>query len=338
MNDEITILPDDMDGSDTVLPEDGSKLDKAAGPDLKVEEQGGATETIVALNPSEGPMRRATGPRTELGKHRPSLNATKHGVFSRVTVLKGESRAEYESLLKGLWEAFPPEGKLEEVLVEKLAMILWRHRRLIVAEGAEIRKNVEFLEWDQQNQQQEEAEETGNSSMPKYEGGLIRNIHNPHVLNRCLELLVELRESFSAKGFRPEDEGILEQIYGESDRDHLNENLYDGYLIWFHTAGASHVERYAHGYASPAECKQNVLERIDEEIRRLKQYQRTRAAIETERRKLEALRRSVPESPALDRLLRYEANLERAFDRTLSQLERLQRMRLGQPVLPPGQS
>ncbi len=29
------------------------------------------------------------------------------------------------------------------------------------------------------------------------------------------------------------------------------------------------------------------------------------------------------------------ASLERAFDHTLSQLERLQRMRLGQPVLPP---
>jgi hypothetical protein len=35
-----------------------------------------------------------------------------------------------------------------------------------------------------------------------------------------------------------------------------------------------------------------------------------------------------------DHLLRYEAALERNFDRTLTQLERLQRMHLGQPVLP----
>jgi len=33
-------------------------------------------------------------------------------------------------------------------------------------------------------------------------------------------------------------------------------------------------------------------------------------------------------------MLRFEATLERQFDRTLSQLERLQRMRLGQPALP----
>jgi hypothetical protein len=34
-------------------------------------------------------------------------------------------------------------------------------------------------------------------------------------------------------------------------------------------------------------------------------------------------------------LLRYGASLERSFDRTLNQLERAQRMRLGQPVPPP---
>lgn len=49
---------------------------------------------------------------------------------------------------------------------------------------------------------------------------------------------------------------------------------------------------------------------------------------------VEHLCRRVLDNPGLDRLLRYEASLERQFDRTLSQLERLQRMRLGQPVLP----
>ena len=43
----------------------------------------------------------------------------------------------------------------------------------------------------------------------------------------------------------------------------------------------------------------------------------------------------VLEQRKLDRLLRYSASLERDFDRTLVQLERLQRIRKGQPVLPP---
>ena len=38
--------------------------------------------------------------------------------------------------------------------------------------------------------------------------------------------------------------------------------------------------------------------------------------------------------PFNDRFQRYEASLDRSFDRTLSQLERLQRVRSGQPVLP----
>jgi hypothetical protein len=38
--------------------------------------------------------------------------------------------------------------------------------------------------------------------------------------------------------------------------------------------------------------------------------------------------------PSLELSLRYESSFERSFDRALSQLERLQRMRSGQPVLP----
>jgi hypothetical protein len=59
-----------------------------------------------------------------------------------------------------------------------------------------------------------------------------------------------------------------------------------------------------------------------------------RASVESEKMKSEVLAQRVPLTPQFDRLLRYEASLERAFDRTLAQLERLQRMRLGQPVLP----
>jgi flagellar biosynthesis/type III secretory pathway M-ring protein FliF/YscJ len=50
--------------------------------------------------------------------------------------------------------------------------------------------------------------------------------------------------------------------------------------------------------------------------------------------KLEALRQHVPLTSQFDHLLRYETALERNFERTLSQLERVQRLRLSQPVLP----
>ena len=64
-------------------------------------------------------------------------------------------------------------------------------------------------------------------------------------------------------------------------------------------------------------------------------YEKARTSIETVRTQLEMLRHSIPDTPGLDRLLRYEASLERSFDRTLIQLERWQRMRQGHPVPPP---
>lgn len=284
--------------------------------------------------------RRITGPRTPQGKERSKSNALKHGIFSEAVVLKGESHAEYQSLLKGLQEAFRPEGKLEETLVEKLATVLWRHRRLIVAEGAEIRKNIEFLEWDQREQQREEALEIGKSPTledvlgEEDKAGLVWKMQNPEVLERCLELLAELQKSIEANGFLPDDDAeVLKIIYGTSGQHRLRETVYGVYETWVNTAAASEVER--EGYASPEECKENVLREIDAEIRRLKRYQKVHAAVEANRTKLELLRQGVPDSPTLDRLLRYEASLERAFDRALSQLERLQRMRLGQPVPPP---
>jgi hypothetical protein len=98
------------------------------------------------LQTNMGSNRAATGPRTELGKSRSSKNAVKFGILSKATLLKGESRAEYNSLLVGLWETYQPVGKLEEILVDKLASVLWRIRRLLIAECAEIRKMSDFRE------------------------------------------------------------------------------------------------------------------------------------------------------------------------------------------------
>lgn len=48
---------------------------------------------------------KATGPRTKPGKERASRNTTKHGVFSKVLLLPGESPAECKRLVEGLREA-----------------------------------------------------------------------------------------------------------------------------------------------------------------------------------------------------------------------------------------
>jgi hypothetical protein len=82
------------------------------------------------------------GPRTRQGKEKSKRNALKDGIFSTVAVIEGESRADFENLLDGLREYFLPVGALEEILVEKLAVLFWRERRLLIADGkADIRNN-----------------------------------------------------------------------------------------------------------------------------------------------------------------------------------------------------
>ena len=125
---------------------------------------------------------------------------------------------------------------------------------------------------------------------------------------------------------------MLEEIYGPVVE--FQKTLLGNYLMWLDTAEAPEEERQREGYATPQRCKDNVLVAIDDEIDRLRTYQRKQASIESERTKLEILRRNIPESGSQDRLLRYEASLERAFDRTVNQLDRIQRQRRGQPAIP----
>ncbi len=278
---------------------------------------------------------KALGPRTQQGKQKSSRNATKHGVFSKVIILDSESKAEYEELLAGLRETLQPEGALEELLVEKLATTAWRQRRLLLAESAEIRKNTEFVESDQRDQEREAAERLWSMSGLLCGRGLIGNTHNRHVVEYCLEWLANLRKGIEDVGFRPDrDALILRKLYGDRDLSRLGTDLYDSYETCLQMAETPEEERERKGYFSPAAYRHIVMERIDKEIRRIKRDQKARASVEAARTQLEIVCRNVPDGPGLDRLLRYEASLERSFDRTLSQLERLQRMRLGQPVAP----
>lgn len=70
------------------------------------------------------------------------LNAVRHGILSRETVLPHESRQDFEFLLNELQNEYAPNGQTEKALVEELASILWRKRRVLAAEGAQINSGI----------------------------------------------------------------------------------------------------------------------------------------------------------------------------------------------------
>src|SRR6516162_4021105 len=70
------------------------------------------------------------------------FNALRHGVLSVHTVLPWEDKAEYEALLNALVEEYLPHGPSEEHLVEEIAGVIWRKRRLRLAEAASHRHGI----------------------------------------------------------------------------------------------------------------------------------------------------------------------------------------------------
>jgi hypothetical protein len=70
------------------------------------------------------------------------FNALQHGLLSRYAVLPWEDRGEYQALLDALVGEHAPHGPTEEHLVEELAGIIWRKRRLRLAEAAIYRERL----------------------------------------------------------------------------------------------------------------------------------------------------------------------------------------------------
>lgn len=68
----------------------------------------------------------------------------KHGILSRNLLLQSESEAEYEEVLAGFYKDYLPVNATECHLVEELAGIIWRKKRLRMAESAYHRRSLQI--------------------------------------------------------------------------------------------------------------------------------------------------------------------------------------------------
>ena len=96
-----------------------------------------AVTMIVSLPTEPGPV-----PTVPCGYDTVRFNALRHGILSRYTVLAHESADDYQSLLTALAEDHQPLGATQMLLVEELAGIIWRKRRVLQAEGANINQGL----------------------------------------------------------------------------------------------------------------------------------------------------------------------------------------------------
>ncbi len=70
------------------------------------------------------------------------FNAMKHGILSRMLVLAHEDGGEFGDLLAALLDEHRPAGMTERHLVEELAAVIWRKRRILMAEAAKINEGL----------------------------------------------------------------------------------------------------------------------------------------------------------------------------------------------------
>jgi hypothetical protein len=96
------------------------------------------TTSIIQLKANQSNAKKSTGAKTKEGKRIVANNALKHGVFAKQLVISDENPEDYQLLFDELQIALNPVGALEYSLVERVAVSLWRQRRLIRSETAHI--------------------------------------------------------------------------------------------------------------------------------------------------------------------------------------------------------
>src|SRR4051812_37201545 len=90
-----------------------------------------------------------TGPRTAAGKAIASRNAVKHGLLSGSPLATPlESAEEWQSHREGILEDLPPRGQAETCLAERAALLMWRLRRVALAEVAAVELSLSRVEDD----------------------------------------------------------------------------------------------------------------------------------------------------------------------------------------------
>jgi hypothetical protein len=272
---------------------------------------------------------KSTGPLTTNGKAIVSQNALKHGLLAKevvVTMGEGaESPDEFDALLDDLLEQLGAVGPVEEMLVEKIAIAYWRLRRAYRYEVGLIRRELDnatddFYDTKQTDQELDQKIQDEEREMAAWKVEKTKLV-KPQKAGKSLKVTFEQEDVWdwlqdSVKHILPSRNDDDRFLTCEEIRAFLSEKCeWDDDYIW-----EKLIEI----------CDKKISENQDEISRLKKQKQRNKL-------KLEVVKKlgTIPSKDELDRLLRYEGAIERQLYKAMNQLERLQRLRLGDHVPAP---
>ena len=235
-------------------------------------------------------------------------NAMKHGILSRLAVLPHEDVGEFADLLAALIEEHNPAGMTERHLIEELAAIIWRKRRVLLAEGARINEGLKNAV---------NSPKTVMPSAAPFQRGLTGENATLHDLLTATpeEIATDQRNAEIDLTATRKASAILNKegpnAYEKARRALIPESRdwWDGYV---------EDEEYPATVEGLAQFIREHLEPICMSMEREARYQ---PAI-----KAQALGEGL-QAHRLEKLNRYETHLDRKFERTLAMLLKLKQLR-----------
>lgn len=281
---------------------------------------------------------RSTGPKTPRGKQVVRWNSLKHGLLAREVVIdtgEGEENVEEFKTLLGQLEAdLAPDGPLEHILVERIAVCYWRLRRVIRYETGKIRRRLDCASWRAAVGQAEQF------AFDKKFAGLgdsgEKFMKSTMGLDYLISVLQTVEESVAEVGYLDEwAKDRLFETFGTDKKGIAAECLLFSMMATEGVAKAAEDPDRFGSPPSPDVCKQLILDTLREHRERLTQLRDVMSENEGLHRDAMVRGLSLPSKESVDKIIRYETTIERQLYRAVSQLERLQRRRLGEPVPPP---
>jgi len=300
---------------------------------------------------------RSMGPTTARGKRTVARNAIKHGLLAREVVITAgdgkEDLNEFHGLIERLCEQYQPVGVVEESLVETVATCWWRKARVLRAENGELRKRLDFLAVDGALRNSDAgnlklALEALDLCLFSCENTADAQLSSMQRWSIMQDAQTALRGHHAGLGYLRH---LLESAKSEVVStgyisEEARQKIVSAFSFWdclFAQVCASagppptkvETQPATEIGAEEADRRASIVAMIDNRLQRMGDFQ----GLATEREEFavdaEARRFSLPTADATDKLLRYEAHLDRQFHRAMDQLERLQRQRRGERVAPP---
>lgn len=275
------------------------------------------------------------GPKTNEGKGIVRWNAARHGIRSPAPVVPGiEKKEDWEAHGEGVLESLKPEGHLETVLAERVALLSWRLNRVT-------RYETESIALYQEKAEEDLAERR------RFGRGFSDEIHPEDVrgayesARKTQRILKRLPALSDDKRLSAENaDSILWSVWSQVNEEVEIEELeipgvseplnlqalseYDvPWTVHLVRAGISVIASHA------GEDPDRLLEAAVEDAR-LEVVQKKHRAEEVERDlKNMSRERLLPDDKTLEKVARYEAHLSRMLFKAMHELEALQIRRRG---------